>query len=71
MVEAVVHVLLEPEAELVGVGVRSTGFLELLDVFHTLGGLFTQGVVRCHRGTVHCHREAAFQMEIVVVDKVL
>ena len=71
MVEAVVHVLLEPEAELIGVGVLPTGFLELLDVFHTIGGLFTQGVVRCHRGAVYCHREVAAQMEIVVVENVL
>ena len=47
MVEAVVHVLPEPEAELIVVGVLLTGFLELPNLVHTLGGLFTQGVVRC------------------------
>ena len=71
MVEAVVHVLLKPKAELIGVGVLLTGFLELADVFHTLGGLFTQGVVRCHRGAVYYQREGGIRMEIVVVEKVL
>ena len=71
MVEAVVHVLLEPKAELIVVGVRSTLILELADVAHTLGRLSTQRVVRCRRGAVYYHREAAGQMEIVVVEKVL
>ena len=41
VVVVVVHVLLEFEAELIVVLIRITGFLELVDMCHTLVGLFT------------------------------
>ena len=66
-----VHVLLEPEAELIAVGVFITFFLALGDVFHTLGGLQLYRFVSCRRGAVDCHREGFFQMEIVILEKVL
>ena len=37
MVGAIVHVLVELEAERIGLGVIITGFLEFADVVHTLG----------------------------------
>ena len=47
MVKAVVHLLLEREAELIVVGIRNTFFIELPDVVHTLFGVSAKGVVRC------------------------